>query len=250
MGNSIVKAKLDEASVLMTLPFFAGISSDLLAKMTAAAQIRNYKKGKLLFLENEPSGRFYIVLSGWVKMFKGNATGEETVLQMLGANETVAESAVFLGVPYPASAQVAEDSVLLSIPAPIIREEIRNDSVLALNMVTCISEHSHALIHQIEATRLKSVTERVGWFLLKLLIESKHASKEIRLPYDKAMIASFLAMTPETFSRTLKQFKDRGFKVDSHSVTLPDIKMLCSFCDEETAAHCHRHKTTECPLEK
>lgn len=248
MKSSIIKKQSGEKSMLTSLPLFAGLPDVLLEKLSEVSQVREYKKGKLLFLENEPCSRFYIVLSGWVKLFKGNATGEETVLQMLGANETIAESAVFLGVPYPASAQVAEDSVLLSIPAPIIREEIRNNGILALNMVTCISKHSQSMIHQIEATRLKSAVERVGWFLLKLAIESKHVSKEIRLPYDKAMIASFLAMTPETFSRTLKQFKDRGFKIESDAVTLPDINVLCTFCDEETASHCNRHETAECPI--
>lgn len=234
-------------AALRTLPLFSGIDETVLEKISASAQIRDYKKGKLLFMEREPSSRLYIVLSGWVKLFKGNTTGEETILEMLGAGQLVAESAVFLGVPFPANAQVSEDAVLLSLPAPILREEIRNNAALALNMIAGISRHTQSLIHQIEATRLKTANERVGWFLLKLLIESKHISKELHLPYDKATIASYLDMTPETFSRTLKQFKDQGFRVENDFVVVPDLRSLCSFCDADTAANCHRRDATQCP---
>jgi len=51
---------------------------------------------------------------------------------------------------------------------------------------------------------LKTATERVGWFLLKLGMEQNAGkANAITLPYDKTTIASFLDMTPETFSRTL-----------------------------------------------
>lgn len=247
MPNVIKKEPAVEKPVLSALPLFAGVDGSVLDRIAASTQIRDYKKGKLLFMEREPSSRLYIILSGWVKLFKGNATGDETILEMLGAGQLVAESAVFLGVPFPANAQVSEDAVLLSLPAPILREEIRNNATLALNMISGISKHTQSLIHQIEATRLKTANERVGWFLLKLLIEAKHTSKEVHLPYDKATIASYLDMTPETFSRTLKQFRDHGFKVENDFVVLPDIRSLCSFCDSDTAATCHKRDATQCP---
>ena len=52
MGNSIVKKIPDEKSALRALPLFSGMDDAFLEKITAAAQVRDYKKGKLLFLEN------------------------------------------------------------------------------------------------------------------------------------------------------------------------------------------------------
>jgi len=229
-----------------SLPFFLGIPDDKLSDLLQNAQIKDYKKGQLLFLEGEQAARLYIVLDGWVKLYKGTIAGEETILQMLSSGNTIGESAVFLNSSHPASAQIAENAKLLTIPAPIIREQIRSSTDLAMNMITNMSQHSQSLLHHIESTRLKSTNERVGWFLLKLLLDKDWLIDAVELPYDKSMIASYLDMKPETFSRTLKHFKSLNFKIDNDTVILPDIKALCGFCDIDTALACSKHGTSEC----
>lgn len=234
-------------SFIKNLPLFANLPEQIFDALLVHAQIRDYQKGALLFLESEPATRLYIVLDGWVKLFKGTVTGEETILHMLSAGDMVVESAVFLGASYPVSAQIAEQATLLTIPAPIIRERIKNHNELAINMLTGMSHYSQKLIHQIEVTRLKSATERVGWFLLKLLLEQKSATGVIELPYDKSMIASYLDMKPETFSRTLKNFRDRGFEIRNGQIVVPEFTALCGYCNMESAAACSRHGTPDCP---
>lgn len=242
--SSISKSHYD---FVCALPFFAGISNKTLSEILQHAQVKEYKKGKLLFLEGEHNTRFYIILSGWVKLFKGTASGEEAILQMLSGGDILSESAVFLNAQHAFSAQIAEDAMILTFPAPIIREYIRNNNEFAVNMLTNLSLRSQMLIHQVESTRLKSVQERVGWFLLKLVLNEDNFSGAIKLPYDKAMIASYLDMKPETFSRTLKLLKEDGFKIENNTIILPDIQSLCGYCDFDTQSQCHRHGTIECP---
>lgn len=229
------------------LPLFSDLSDKMLSHLLKHAQVRDYAKGKLLFLESEQATRLYIVLSGWVKLFKGTATGEETILQMVSSGDMLAESAVFLNTPFPVSAQIAENARIMTLPAPIIREQIRSSNELAVRMLTSMSQRSQHLIQQIERTRLKSATERVGWFLLKHLLEQDRIPDAVTLPYDKSLIASYLDMKPETFSRTLKQFKNQGFKIENDMVILPNISALCNFCDTGTSTLCKRHGTPKCP---
>lgn len=228
------------------LPFFINLPEDITSDLLQHAQVSEYKKGKLLFLEGEMSSRLYFILSGWVKLFKGTSSGEETVLQMLSSGDMVAESAVFLNASYPVSAQVAKNAVVLTLPAPIIREKIKQQNELALRVLTGMSQHSQSLIQEFENIRLKPATERVGWFLLKLLLDQGKVPDLIELPYDKSLIASYLDMKPETFSRTLKRFKDNGFKINKNSVILPKVNALCGFCDHDLAAACKKHGTEDC----
>ncbi len=229
------------------LPFFMNLPEDIVSGLLQHAQVREYKKGKLLFLEGEVSSRLYIILNGWVKLFKGTSSGNETVLQMLTSGDMIAESAVFLNANYPVSAQVAKNAVILTLPAPIIRERIKQHNELALKVLDGISKHSHNLIQEFENIRLKPATERVGWFLLKLLLDQGKVPDLIELPYDKSLIASYLDMKPETFSRTLKRFRDNGFEINKNSVILPQVNALCGFCDHDLAATCEKHGTPECP---
>ncbi|TQV70563.1 cyclic nucleotide-binding domain-containing protein [Exilibacterium tricleocarpae] len=236
---------------LKTLPFFSNLQDSLFNQLIQSAHIRVYKKGKILFLEREQPTRFYIILEGWVKLYKGTAAGEETILQMLSSGDAIVGSAVFLNTPYPLSAQIAEPATLISFPAAMVRQLIRDDNEFAVNMLTNLSHRSQLLIQQVEMVRLKCTTERVGWFLLKTLMNQSECNNRIKnsikLPYDKAMIASYLDMKPETFSRTLKHFKNQGFHIENDTIILPSNDQLCQYCDVDIASVCTRHNTKDCP---
>ncbi len=232
---------------LNALPTFASLEDEELDELLSFAQIREYSKDKLLFLRDEPASRMYIILQGWVKVYNGLETGEEAVLQMLGAGETLLESAVFLNVPTPVSAQVVEDALLLSIPAPVIRQRIQSSPQLAISMLNNVSLRSQRLVQQLELSRLKSAHERVGWFLLRLKLNQKSDGGLIYLPYEKSIIASYLDMRPETFSRTLKKFKADGFQISSDTVQIPEGKALCNFCDVDLASQCGIAGSEKCP---
>ncbi len=237
----------DYENLIRSLQLFSGISVENLHKLLQHGQIRDFNKGKLLFLEGEPANRLYVVLKGWVKIFKGTVNGEETILQMLSSGDAIMESAVFLNTSFPVSGQVVQDATLLSIPAPFLREQIKNNNELALNLLATMSHRSQGLIHQIENARLKSADERIGWFLLKLLLDQGRLSRCVELPYDKAVIASYLDMKRETFSRSLKRLKEKGFRIENDTVVIPELNALCGFCDHSTAVLCALHGTTACP---
>lgn len=232
---------------IKTLPLFKGLAESSLSELFRNASIGKFKKGDLLFMEGEQPEKLCIILEGWVKLFKGNSNGEETIVQMLTSGDMIAESAVFLKAPYPISAQVAKGAQILTLPASIIRENLKSNNELALNVLTAMSVHSQLLIKGMESIRLKSATERVGWYLLKLLLEQGRVPDMVELPYDKSIIASYLDMKPETFSRTLKKFKQKGFEIRKDAVILPQVKALCGFCDSDVSSICSRHGTPECP---
>ncbi|TNE62760.1 MAG: cyclic nucleotide-binding domain-containing protein [Alphaproteobacteria bacterium] len=232
---------------LQALPTFSGLSSMEMDELLAFAQVREYDKDKLLFLKDEPTTRMYVILEGWVKVYNGLESGEEAILQMLGAGETLLESAVFLNVPTPVSAQVVERALLLSIPAPVIRQRIHSNPKLAVSMLNTVSLRSQRLVRQIELSRLKTVQERVGWFLLRLVLNQKPGDLVIHLPYEKSIIAAYLDMRPETFSRTLQKFRQDGFEIASDQVQMPDKQALCGFCDTDLAHQCVRAGKDDCP---
>lgn len=234
-------------SLIRSLRLFRGLSTASLDSLLRHAAIRDLGKGTLLFLEGEPANRLYIVLKGWIKVFKGTVNGDETILQMFGGGDAILEAEVFLNISLSVSGQVVEDATLLSIPAPLLKEHVKNNNELALNLLATMSRRSQDLIHQIENTRLKTAGERIGWFLLRQLLNQERTSRHVDLPYDKSLIASYLDMRPETFSRTLNYMKRKGFKIENRTVVIPDLGALCGFCDQDTANMCSLRDMSECP---
>ncbi len=236
----------EDQSVILDFPFFRNLSQSTVDELFRLSNIKSYKKGSLLFLEGEPASRIYVILCGWVKVYKSTADGNETVEQMLSTGNLVIESSIFTNDKYYSSAQISNEAKLMSFPSSIYRNLLNKDLALALNSLKYLSQTSRSYLSQIDNNRLKSSKERVGWFLLKQFIEQKNPNT-ILLPYEKTIIASLLDMKPETFSRSLKSFKNRGLSSEKHQIQIKDIKMLCHYCDENLSTHCQfKNNHSEC----
>ncbi len=212
-----------ERSLVLDFPFFRNLSESTIHELFKLSNLKTYKKGSLLFLEGEPASRIYVILSGWVKIFKSSPSGDETVEQMLSTGNLVIETSIFTNDKYHSSAQISNQAKLMSFPASIYRNLLNKDLALALNSLKYLSQTSRTYLNQLDNNRLKSSKERVGWFLLKQFIEQKNPNT-ILLPYEKTIIASLLDMKPETFSRSLKSFKDKGLSTEKHQVQIKTLK--------------------------
>ena len=82
----------------------------------------------------------------------------------------------------------------------------------------------------VQAYALHSGVERViGYLLRDLPDESDLAAgaQRVVLPVSKATIASRLSMTPEYFSRVLRELEGKGLiEIDKREIRIPDPKRL------------------------
>jgi CRP-like cAMP-binding protein len=236
---------INEKNLIVNFPFFRNLSDKTLDELLRLSNVKTYPKGRLLFLEGEQASRIYVLLSGWVKIYKGNTDGNEVVENMLTTGDLVIESTIFASDKYYSSAQVSNQAKLLSFPSSIYRKLLKNDLKLALNSLKYLSQSSRNYLNQIDNNRIKSSRERVGQFLLKQFIKQKNPNT-ILLPYEKTIIASLLDMKPETFSRSLKSFKNQGLKSEKHQIQIENINMLCNYCDAEIAQKCKFKEKNDC----
>jgi CRP-like cAMP-binding protein len=68
------------------------------------SKIYQIPKNKVLILEKNPVTHLYIVLMGWVKIFK-QSNGQSEILQIIGNNETVLEHCLFTHQVFNANAK-------------------------------------------------------------------------------------------------------------------------------------------------
>lgn len=234
--------------LIKTLPVFADLSEQALNDLLPFARVQTLTKGIHVFEQGEKIDFYRVIVQGWVKLFIGRDSGEETVVQVLSKGDSIMDAAIFLDIPSTVGAQIVQDTIVFSIPADKIRNVIANNSTLANAALNSIARYSQSLIQQMEHSRLMSAKERVGWFLLKTGLEqNKGKTTTITLPFDKTVIASYLDMTPETFSRTLKKFRDKGFVIENTTITKPDSKALCLYCDQGLAEVCAFKNDPDCP---
>ena len=214
-----------EMAILSRNPLLSGLSASALRTLLADSQIQRVPAGTLLFLQDEPANRFYVVLEGWVKLFRTSEGGAETVIAVLSGGESFAEAALFDRGRFPVNAAVIQDCRALVIPAePFIRRLSENGEI-ALKVLASMSCRMRSLVQQVEQLKLKSTTERVVDFLIKLS-SSSYGPATVRLPMEKALIAARLGMQPETFSRALAKLRRYGVSCDGADVVIADMAAL------------------------
>lgn len=228
--------------------FLAGVQEDKLKLLLENARVKKYKKGEVLLLEGDYPSAFYLILNGWIKLSKISFNGEESVIQLLNSGNTLIESSMILNTPSQVNIQTMSPTTLISIPVVALKKLAENCQFFALNILNLLSKQLETLTSHIGNIRLKAAEERVGWFLLNLFSNNYALSSVLQLPYNKGIIASYLGMKAETFSRALNDLKKKGFQIKSNAVIMPNIKALCNFCDVSIYPRCPRYNKKECPL--
>src|SRR4051812_38365219 len=91
------------AEVLRQMTIFRRLSGDDRQRLAAAAMLRTYDKGAVLFSEGDASDFLYTVISGRVKVFKTTSRGTDLILELFGPGDPVGAVAVYEARVYPAS---------------------------------------------------------------------------------------------------------------------------------------------------
>src|SRR5689334_370646 len=99
-----------------------------------SALTREYPTGAVLFEENDPGSRMFVIRSGKVRIFR--RVGEaEIVLAFLGPGDFFGEMALLETLPRSATAQVVEPSRLVEVDAGTFEDMIRNNSEIAVRIM-------------------------------------------------------------------------------------------------------------------
>ena len=216
-------------SILQSTPFFKAMPAEDALSLTGNRSPQAYEKGMTLFRQGEPASAFFVVLSGWVKLYRITQDGHEVVIHVFTKGDTFAEAAMFLGGRYPASAETVSCARLLRIEASVFRTRIRENPELALSMLASASRHLKSLITQIEQIKVRSAPQRIAEFLIEALPHGDGGPTTFELPFEKALLANKLGMKPESFSRALSKLRAHGVTVDKETVRVEDPDKLQNF---------------------
>lgn len=196
-----------------------------------------------------PQG-IYLVIEGSLKTLRLNECGGEATIRLLEPGDTCMEAVIFMGRLF---AHIRADSYEMQNTydsGEVHQNQIIADAQFAVNILRIVTRHYKNAMHQIDAMQIKSPLQRVGYYFLTKHLEAGHHNLEFVLPFKKQIIANYLGMTPETFSRTLKKMKTIGVNIDDDFIRIKDAFALCHFCDSDTASLCPKYNDdcSDCPL--
>ena len=233
-GEAAIVSEADRV-IARQAPLFASLPPDLSDALIGAAHVRGLARGETVFLQDEPADHVFVVLEGWVKLFRIAPTGAEAVVGVFTRGGGFGEAPAFRGERYPVTAEAVTDCRLLQVQARTLLDRMRSRPEVALAMIAATFHHLQALVREIEQLKGQNGAQRVAEFLISLCAVSE-GSCTVTLPYDKSLIAGRLGMKPESLSRAFARLRDAGVRVRQNKAAILDVARLRDLAEEDRAA--------------
>ena len=218
---------------LSVLPLFQESAAEELARLAKGCVLRNFARGEMVFRVGDACGEFHVAVIGQVKLFALSPAGQEKVIEIIGPGNTFAEALMFTGRPYVVSAQAVTEAMVLSVKKDAVLAEIERDPRFSLRMLAGISRRLHGLVRDVKAYSLHSGAQRVIGYLLRDVPLDDNCPGDpvvVSLPVSKATIASRLSLTPEYFSRVLRELESMGLiDIDKREIRILDAQRLAQY---------------------
>jgi CRP/FNR family transcriptional regulator, dissimilatory nitrate respiration regulator len=219
--------------ILREKAVFKPCESAYLDELTKKSRLVNLSKGQVLFLNKDKASNFYIVLKGWVKLYRETMDGIQVVVDIMPTGHMFGETSIFEEDVYPYSAEAVEPSTVIELPIKMLKTEIESNSKFALKMMGAMVRYRKQQDQELEHRTIQNASQRIGCFLLRIAQMEEQGSLTVCLPYDKTLVASKLGMQPETFSRALTKLKEAtGIEVKGNSVQIESIDKLAGYSCE------------------
>ena len=211
--------------VLAKVGFLEAASAEGLRRLARASELRTLARGGVLFLEGDPVDRFFVVVEGWVKVYKGHPDGDrQIVLHLEGPGSPLAEVAVFLDEAcYPASAEAATPARVLAVPKGTFLELLEAEPAVARGALRYLAQRQRALIRLLAKLTFQDVLERLVGYLVERL---EAEGQGFELPTN-AELAALLGTVPEIVSRKLwKLYREGLIELDGRRVQVTEPAYL------------------------
>jgi CRP-like cAMP-binding protein len=236
---------LDDLAIVRRINVFRGLNPQMIQQMIAPATALSLREREVICRQDDPAAAFFIVVDGWIKLYRITVAGDEAVINVLAKGDSFAESAAFTGQPYLHTAEAVSDARIIRVPVAHVVKCIQNSPEFAQAMIAAMALHMNHLVQQVEQLKAKLGVQRLAEFLVELCPGGEGACT-IALPYDKTLLAGRLGLKPESLSRAFAKLRSVGVHVHAAHVEVrnPDRLRQLAAHDRGAARDSLQHRSS------
>ncbi len=233
----------DAMNILGRCGFFSGLDETQRAVLEPIVRISRFAAGQTVVRLGEPCPGIYVVGEGSVRIYRIAPNGKEHVLHFAHPGMTFLEVAVIGEFNCPAYVQTLEPTVCALLPARDFRRILTTNHAFCLQLMAGMAKWVRHLLGILEDLVLRDASGRVARYLLHQIPAGFGGTEPGRvdaakgrpfaLPTRKKDLASFLNLTSETLSRTLRRLAECGLieMPDAHQIRILNAAALHDVAD-------------------
>jgi CRP/FNR family cyclic AMP-dependent transcriptional regulator len=198
---------------LREIPLFRGLSSRNLKRLVTEFQVKDFKKGRVVFHQSDSSTDLYIVLSGSVKASLVNEEGDELTLAEFKKGDFFGEMSLIDGKPRSATITCLEDSTLGILTRNKFIGLLKKEPHISLELLSSLVERLRIANGVIESLAFLDVEERLMRLLCSMVEECGERTDSglyriRKCPHRE--LASRIGASREAVTKALKVLSFKG----------------------------------------
>jgi CRP-like cAMP-binding protein len=155
------KLTAGDLQIISRIAVFRGLKAETVEQIIAPATAMMLRPHEWIARQGDPATAFFIIIDGWVKLYRSAPSGDDTVIEIMTKGESFSEGVAFTGNRYIATAEAVTEARVGRIPADHLVRCIRQSPDIALAMVASITQHLHYLVSRSSSSRRKAACS--GW---------------------------------------------------------------------------------------
>jgi len=215
----------EPADALTGVDLFAGLEPEVRQRVIATAVPRQFRKGQLLFVENDPGESLIVLKRGSVAVFRTSPTGERAVLSVLRPPEVLGEVSLLDGSARSLSAEALEDCSALALSRGAFMELIHANPRILDAVMRSLGALIRRLTEQNADHVFLDLPGRVAKTLVRLAGESQ--APMITIELNQSQLAEMAGGSRQSVNQAIGSFASRGWlRTEGRRIVVMDVPAL------------------------
>lgn len=176
--------------------------------------ILEYRKGQVIYNQDQPSTSIYLVIDGKVKVCRLADDGRQVVVDIYQPDEFFGESA-FLGLAQRTEIAVAlENTKVMTWTTNEIEEITMKRPKLAIALLQLLVQRSMDFGYRIESFSVDNIARRLARTLIRFSerLGSKNDDGSVQMiPFTHELLSQYVGTSREIVTHYMNQFRRQGY---------------------------------------
>jgi CRP/FNR family transcriptional regulator, cyclic AMP receptor protein len=221
-----VEGRLPDASdALSGVDMFTGLEPEVRQRVIAAAVPRTYRKGQLLFVENDPGESLILLRRGAVAVFRTAPTGERAVLNVIRPPDVIGEVSLLDAGARSLSAEAIEDCTALALSRPAFLELVHSNPRILDAVMRSLGALIRRLTEQNADHVFLDLPGRVAKTLVRLAGDNQ--APMITIELNQSQLAEMAGGSRQSVNQAIGSFASRGWlRTEGRRIVITDLSAL------------------------
>jgi CRP/FNR family transcriptional regulator len=178
------------------------------------SSIGEFRKGQIIYSEDQPSTNLYLVIDGKVKVCRMAEDGRQVVVDIYQTDEFFGESAFLSTATRDEQALALESTKVMTWTTAEIEDIVTKRPRLAIALLQILVQRSMDFGHRIESFSVDNIARRLARSLLRFSERlGNHGEDGLvqMMPFTHELLSQYVGTSREIVTHYMNQFRRQGY---------------------------------------